>query len=277
MFAMIRTFAFTAVSLLLLSGCGKIDTSTTQDNNTIEEPTTPAYNCKNTTPTNSYGCYDSTVLFHGETVTDGIWSIYTQSNTNRTDGVTFYDRYQYGFDFSGDGSASKQQKTDGYVYYREWGINDGGTALTLSEDGTYTYVAVFSGQNCFQVTNGGSTLKMCHESFVDQSQSNAAGYYGTGVAFGNRADYDFTAVGSWSIAGYGDNTVPAATVVLDANGTTSNAQEWGVSADGKVMEIDGVRYLVYQYLDTPDNNCIATFELAGGVITPTTWKLCKLP
>lgn len=263
--------------VLLLAGCGKIDDNIQdQDNNTIVENKPSAYNCLSDTPTNSYGCYDTDVLFNGEKVTKGVWSVYTQSNTNRIDGQDFYDRYQYGFDFSGDGSAYKQEQTNGYIFYKIWGVNDTGKEITVSEDGAYAYQETFSGQNCFKVTNNGDTLKLCHESFVDQSFENAAGYYGPDVRFGNLKNYNFAADGNWTISGYGDNNSAAAVAVtLDANGSTSNGGEWGVSADGKVMEIDGVRYLVYQYLEPQAHQCIAVFELYGNTISSMQWKLCK--
>jgi len=266
--------AVTLSALVILGGCGRV--KDTSDANTVEEPTVPAYNCYTSSPTNGYGeCYNATALFHSAKVTEGIWSLYSQSNTNRTDGTVFYDRYQHGYVFSSDGSAGKQNKTDGYTIYREWGIDDAGSVLTLSSDGSYTYKAVFSGQNCFLVTNNEDTYKMCHESYVDQSQSNSAGYYGSNVQFGNLNDYNFYAVGTWSVAGYDNNTAGATTVTLDANGTTSNGGIWGISADGKVMEIDGVRYLAYQYLEPFSSRCIAVFEMAGGIATSLKWQLCK--
>ena len=262
----------------MLAGCGRIEEDTTGDNVTYEEQTNPAYNCYSNTPINGYGdCYDSGVLFHGETVDEGAWSVYTQSDENRDDGTVFYDRYQYGFQFYGDGSAGKQQKTDGYTDYREWGINDEGSVLTLSDEGTYSYQAVFTNDSgCFEVSNSGKTIKMCHESFVDQSFGDETrGFYGANVAFGNRAGYNFIAEGSWTIGGYDTNTASPVTVNLDANGSTDSGGEWGVSKDGKVINIDGTRYLVYQYLDGSKSNCIAVFELSGLVTSSTKWELCK--
>lgn len=262
----------------MLAGCGRIDEDATGDGVTYEEQTNPAYNCYSNTPVNGYGeCYDSGVLFHGETVDEGVWSIYTQSDENRDDGTIFYDRYQYGFVFNGDGSADKQQKTDGYTEYREWGIDDAGSVLTLSDEGAYTYQAVFSNDSgCLQVSNSGKTIKMCHESFVDQSfGDDSRGYYGANVTFGNRKSYDFVAEGNWTISGYDTNTAATITVELDVNGSTDTGGEWGVSKDGKVIGIDGTRYLVYQYLDGSKSNCIAVFELSGQVTSSTKWELCK--
>lgn len=264
----------TLSAIVILGGCGRVKDAS--DDNTVEEPTVAAYNCKSYSPTNGYGdCYGSDVLFHSKKVTEGIWSLYSQSNTNRTDGTTFYDRYQYGFEFATDGSAGKQNKTDGYTLYREWGINDEGSVVTLSNEGSYTYEASFSGQDCFVVGNNSEKLKMCHESYVDRTQSNAAGYYGSGVQFGNLNEYNFYAVGTWSISGYGENGAGITSVTLDANGSTSGGGEWGVSADGKVMEIDGVRYLAYQYLEPFSNRCIAVFAMVGGITTSVKWQLCK--
>ena len=268
----------TAFSIVLLFlGCGKIEDQT-QDDNTVVEETVNAYNCSNSgTPQNEYGCYDSDVTFKGETMTKGVWSVYTQSNINRTDNTVFYDRYQYGFVFSAQGSAGKQEKTDGYILYREWGVDGEGVSFTLSEEGTYSYSDSFVGQDCFKVTNTNeaNTLKLCHESFVNQDFENATGYYGTDVTFGNLNNYDFTVVGTWTVAGYDSNSAGSASVTLDANGTTSNGGEWGVSEDGKVIGIDGVRYLAYQYLEPKSAQCIAVFELSGGLASSVKWKLCK--
>ena len=280
-----RTSAFLFSCIVLFAGCGKVDETVTQDNNPIDDPSPPAYNCKGDTPSNNYGCYGNDVTFHDETIADGIWSVYTQSNTNRLDGRVFYDRYQYGFDFSGDGGAFKQQQTDGYTYFREWGVNDAGTAVAVSDEGTYTWTSSFS-EKCFEVshnmatTNDIETVKFCHEDFVDQSNENTMGYYGANVKFGNLENYNFTAVGTWTISGYGDNGASLSTVSLADNGTIASGTggEWGVSRDGKVIGIDGVRYLVYQYLSTSDDHqrgCIAVFELSGGEATSTTWKLCR--
>lgn len=268
-------YTLSLAALVAISGCGRVEEGS--DSNTVDEPTVPAYNCQATSPTNSYGdCYGESVsIFNGEKVVEGIWSLYSQSNTNRTDGTVFYDRYQYGYELADDGSGGKQNKSDGYTLYREWGVDDEGTALTLSSDGSFTYQSSFVGQDCYAVSNNGDTLKMCHESYVDLSQSNNAGYFGSGVKFGNLNNYNFDVVGSWSIAGYGDNSAGSTTVTLDVNGTTSNAGEWGVSADGKVMEIDGTRYLAYQYLEPLSSKCIAVFELSGGIVTSLKWQLCK--
>lgn len=273
---MIRTSLLGIVTAAVVIGCGPVEQ--TSDNSTVVEQTNPAYNCRNDTPTNAYGCYSSSVVFHNETIVEGLWSVYTQSNTNRTDNQVFYDRYLYGFDFAADGSAGKQQQTDGYTNYRQWGVDDGGTAITASDDGTYTYQATFtSDQKCFEVSNNGDTLKFCHESYENSGASlSATGlYYGSSVRFGNRTDYNFLVPGTWTISGYGDNSASAETVRLDDNGTVESGGEWGVSGDGKLMEIDGVRYLVYQYLEPKSAQCIAVFELAGGVSTSVKWTLCK--
>jgi hypothetical protein len=275
---MIRISLLSVAVLVGVVGCGKID-QPSSDSSVVVEPTVPAYNCKYDTPTNSYGCYSSSVVFHNETVVKGLWSVYTQSNSNRTDGVVFYDRYLYGFDFFEDGSAGKQLQTDGYTYYREWGVNDEGSSITVSTDGTYAYKATFSSdQQCFEVANGGDTLKFCHESYENSGAnlSPTGLYYGAAVRFGNRTDYNFLVPGNWSISGYGDNNAPEVALQLDENGTVASGGEWGVSGDGKLMEIDGVRYLVYQYLEPLSDQCIAVFELyGGGAVASDKWKLCK--
>jgi len=278
---MIRTVLIFIAMLLLIAGCGK-STQTTTDASTVISTPPPAYNCYSDTPVNGYGdCYGGSVYFvKAPYVTDGIWSVYTQSNTNRTDGTVFYDRYQYGFDFFSDGSAGKQQQTDGYNLFREWGINDAGTSLTLSVEGTYTYSSTFyNDPQCFQVANNGQQLRLCHESFVVQDFNNSAGYYGPDVTFGNRTNYNFLVAGTWSFAGYGDNTTPSVDILFNPDGNSFESPsgnalgEWGVSLDGKVIGFDNKRYLVYQYIEP---QCIAVFELSSDVATSTKWKLCKV-
>jgi hypothetical protein len=278
---MFKIMIFILWALVILAGCGRVDEEQTQDNATYDDPTFPVVNCTADTPTNDYGCYSNKVTFHNEVVVDGIWNIYTQSNENRTDGVVFYDRYQYGYEFEGnDGTAGKQEKTDGYTLYREWGVNDSGDRIFVgshssNDEGEYTYNGEIFSDGCLVVTNSGETLKMCHESFVDTTYANSTGYYGLNVRFGNRTGYDFTAAGTWSILGYGDNTDTKPDEVLYTNGSTGSEGVWGVSKDGKVIGINGVRYLVYQYLDGSEDNCIAVFELSGGEVTSIKWKLCK--
>ena len=274
---MIRTFVLGIAVLAVLAGCRTIDQ--TSDNNTIVEPTPTTFNCKYDTATNSYGCYSSSVVFHNETVVDGLWSVYAQSNTNRTDNQVFYDRYLNGYDFYSDGSGGKQQQTDGYNVARDWGVNDSGSELTVSNDGTFTYSATFlSDTKCFEVTNNGDKLKLCHETYQNSgatASADAGYYYGTDVKFGNRTDYNYLVPGTWSLSGYGDNTASEALMTLDANGTIQGGGMWAVSGDGKLMDINGTRYLVYQYLEPTAAQCIAVFEMAYGTASSTKWTLCK--
>lgn len=264
-----------AAALLLLSGCGKIDE--VQDGSTIDQPTPPAANCIGLSE-NAYGCYGSDSVFHATKIIDGVWSAYTQSNKQNVGNQLFYDRYRNGFEFRKDGSAFMREQTKDYIYFREWGVNDDGTVINLSDGESFTYKAVFANdENCFEVTDADSnTIKLCHESYVDSDTENGSGFFGSKVKFGNLTFYNIDAAGTWKIAPYdSSNTGKEKTVTLDANGTTSSGGEWGVSRDGKVMTIDGVGYLVYQYLKPSSDQCIAVFELGGGVITSTTWKLCK--
>ncbi len=270
---------YVTVTVLLMAGlfvgCGKIEDKV-QDGSTVDQPTPPAANCVNLNE-NEYGCYGSDKVFHGRRIVDGFWSLYTQSNVANVGNVVFYDRYKMGYDFREDGTAFKRQQTSDYVDFVEWGVNNDGTKIRTGDGNTFAYKAVFSSDaDCFEVDYNGKSAKLCNEKPVDESFKNAAGYYGDKVKFGNLTYYNFDAVGKWTIAPYqidGNTT----TVTLDANGTTSRGGIWGVSADGKLISIDGVSYLVYQYLDGDDSNCIAVFETAGLNITSRTWKLCKAP
>lgn len=260
--------------LLMMAGCGRIEE--VEDGVTIDQNVPPAANCVNLNE-NSYGCYGSDKVFFGKRIVEGIWSVYTQSNLQNIGNETFYDRYQHGYDFREDGSAFQRQQSETYIYFREWGVDDAGTNLALSDGNTYVYGSVFANDsNCLQVQQNGETVKLCQEFFVNQSNENSAGYFGSDVKFGNLTNYNFVATGVWTIGPYDDsNTGGETTVTLNEDGSTSGEGEWGVSADGKVMSIDGTGYLVYQYLKGSQSNCIAVFELSGGIITTTTWKLCR--
>lgn len=263
-----------AVLALLAAGCGRIEE--VEDGVTIDQDVPPAANCINLNE-NSYGCYGSDKVFFGKKIVEGIWSVYTQSNLQNASNETFYDRYQHGYDFRDDGSAFKRQQSETYTYFQEWGVDDEGTTLKVSDGNTYVYESVFANDSdCLQVSQNGETVKLCHESFVDRTNENDAGYYGDSVTFGNLTNFYISAVGDWSIAPYDDsNTGETVAVTLDSDGTTSGGGQWGVSADGKTMSIDGTSYLVYQYLKENNRGCIAVFELSGGFTTSTTWKLCK--
>lgn len=272
---MVKMIMATGFTLFLIAGCGRVEE--VQDGSTIDQPSTPAANCIGLSE-NTYGCYGADTVFHGLKVVEGVWSVYTQSNVENIGNNIFYDRYQRGYEFRDDGSAFMREQTQGYSYFREWGVNDDGTLLKLSDGKSYTYQAVFANDsNCLEVTREDkSSVKLCHEAYVDYAGENEAGYYGANVTFGNLTHYYIDAVGTWNIAPYdSSNSGDESTVTLDANGTTSNGGEWGVSKDGKVMTIDGVSYLTYQFLSPASDQCIAVFELAGGAITSTTWKLCK--
>ncbi|HHH72836.1 MAG TPA: hypothetical protein ENL04_03325, partial [Sulfuricurvum sp.] len=163
---MFKTIAATGLMLIVMAGCGRVEE--VQDSSTIDQPSTPAANCIGLSE-NIYGCYGSDMVFHGTKIIDGVWSVYTQSNVENVGNQLFYDRYQRGFDFREDGSAFMRDKTDGYNYFREWGVNDDGTLLKLSDGKSYTYIAVFSNDSsCIELTSSDkSTVKLCHESFVD--------------------------------------------------------------------------------------------------------------
>lgn len=261
------------VVLLVMAGCGRIEE--VEDGVTIDQNVPPAANCINLQE-NSFGCYGSDKVFFGKKLVEGFWSVYTQSNLQNIGNETFYDRYQHGYDFREDGSAFKRQQSETYTYFHEWGVNDGGTELKLSDGNAYVYESVFANDsNCLQGKQNGETVKLCQEFYVDRSQENAAGYFGDDVRFGNLTNFNFAAVGEWKFTPYNDeNSGQEWSVTLGSDGNTSTGGIWGVSADGKVMNVDGKSYLVYQYLKSPQY-CIAVFELSGGFITSTTWRLCK--
>ncbi len=270
---MLKFFSLFVAILLGISGCGRI--KTVHDGATTTPPSVPAANCVGLSQ-NAYGCYGSGTVFNGKKIVNGYWSVYTQSNVKNIGNSVFYDRYERGYSFRNDGSAFVRNQTRGYNYYLEWGADNAGTKLTLSDGRTYTYKGVFlSDSNCFEVTReDSSTAKLCNESPISYDGNNSAGLYGAQATFGNLTGYYLLVPGVWKISPY-DSGSGATTVTLDANGTTSTGGEWGLSSDGKVISIDNTRYLVNQYLSPSSDKCIAAFVLASDVITSTRRKLCK--
>jgi hypothetical protein len=276
------TLFFAGAFLLAVTGCGPVD-DVTDESSTYEQVFPPA---ENDTGDNGVAIGESgeswfvgaDVLFANEKVVEDVWSVYRQGNAeNIEDTVVFYDLYERGYDFRSDGQTFVRQKTKTFSGSAQWGVNDAGTELFLDDPYNYVYVyeSVFSNdENCFKVVENSRTVRFCKESFVDQTNENADGFYGSGVTFGNRTNYNFDAVGAWEISPY-EADGPVDTVTLNADGSTSGGGEWGVSRDGKVMTIDGTSYLVYRYLRPKEDKCIAVYELAGDIITPSVWKLCK--
>lgn len=263
--------------ILLLAGCGRIEKDV-QDGTTIEPDLPQAANCVGTDE-NAYGCYGAETVLFGKKIVKGVWSVYEQSNIENVNHNIFYDRYKRGYDFREDGTAftrTMRETADFSVPY-QWGVSDDGKTLNVEDGNSYVYQGIFANDsNCFEVTRDTTTVKLCNESLVDMTHENEMGYYGADVAFGNLTHYNLKGVGTWKIAPYdSSNGGSETTVTLTEDGNTSNGGHWGVSADGKVMGIDGIRYLVYQYLDPYSDQCIAVFELSDGRITSTTWKLCK--
>lgn len=262
--------------VLMIAGCGRIEREV-EDGTTIDQNLPPAANCVGTEE-NAYGCYGAETVLYGKKIVDGVWSVYEQSNVENINNVIFYDRYKRGYDFRENGTVFTREYTSDFSIPFEWGVDADGTTLKISDGKSYVYQSVFaSDSNCFEVLRGNLATKFCNESLVDMTNENDMGYYGSDVAFGNLTDFNFKGVGIWKLGPYDEsNDANETTVTLYEDGNTSNDGQWGVSADGKVMGIDGVRYLVYQYLKPLSDQCIAVFELNEyGYNTSVTWKLCK--
>ena len=259
------------LTLLLMSGCGLTkDDDINNDDNTNETLKPIATNCADNVE-NAYGCYGPTKTFGvgALTIVNGSWSIYTMSTLPVSTQSRYFDVYKYGYEFLDDGIVYKYDATG--ITILTWGVSSKGDAITISGDGTYTYIGRFNDVNCFEVSNGqiDESIKMCNESSVDLSHKNDAGYYfGQNVTFGNYTHGNYIAVGDWQVI-----SDQIATVTLDSNGTTSNGAQWGVRKDGKSIMIDDKSYLIYKYPNSED--CIETFELSGEIITASQIKLCK--
>jgi len=258
----------------MVAGCGVIKTDAVNDDNVDDSLKPIATNCADNVE-NAYGCYGEAKTFGvgALKIVDGVWSVYSMSTLPVGTQSEYYDRYEYGYRFDKDGTAFKRKDTATYSKSLKWGVSQSGDKLTVSGDGVYIYEGRFgNNKNCFKVSNkeAGESIKMCNEKSVDMGHKNGAGYYGGNINFGNYTHGDFRAAGTWEITGSS-----SIVVVLDDNGTTSNGGNWGVSEDGKRIEIDGVSYLAYKYPKSEE--CVEAFELAGEIITPQVWKMCKKP
>lgn len=269
-----KTLTVFFLTAWVVTGCGLIETDAVNDDNVDDTLKPIATNCADNVE-NAYGCYGDTKTFGvgALKITGGVWSIYSMSTLPVGTQSEYFDTYEYGYRFSGDGTVFKRSDTATYSESLKWGVNQSGDRLTVSRDGTYVYEGRFgNNKNCFKVSNKevGESIKMCNEDSIDTSHQNSAGYYGDSVAFGNYTHGSYQAVGTWEIAGA--NPV---VVTLDSNGTTSNGGEWGVSEDGKRIEIDSIKYLVHKYPKSQE--CLEVFELVGDIITPQIWKMCRKP
>ncbi len=261
--------AVAMVLIVLIGGC-KVKEEEVVDETTKDEVKQDALNCSDDIK-NSYGCYGDDKKFAELELTTGVWSIYIRSNLSSSVAL-FYDRYERSYDFRSDGTMFKQQRSGGYTTYGEWGVDDKGTILKLSDGNTLTYKKQFANQsNCFEITRNSDTVKLCRES-LQSGNSNSAGLYGSDIKFGSLADYTFDVIAEWEI----DSGSVKTTVKLDKNGTTSSGGIWGVSADAKIISIDGDSYLTHQYNQGSDRECIDTLELQGSQINANTWRLCRL-
>ncbi len=253
--------------LFLVNSCGIKEVEGT-DESTQDEQKQDAYNCSDDVR-NSYGCYGSDKEFSEKMIVGGIWSVYKRSNIGASANV-FYDRYQLSYNFKSDGSGFKQEASGSYSDLNEWGVNDKGDELKVSDGNTITYKKQFVNEaNCFEVTIGSTTHKFCKES-LQAGSSNSAGLYGASVVLGYLSNYSFSVAGVWDII---DEDGSIERVTLNENGTTNSGGVWGVSADAKIISIDAKAYLTHQYLE--DSSCIKMIELQGLSLSGVTKKLCK--
>lgn len=258
------------IPLLFITGCGVTDVE--NDTAVDEDYTAREDNCNPDTYINTLGCFGNTAEFgENERITEGFWNLYAKRGDESENKIANYDTYLFGYQFTADGLVKRREATINYLYgVKEWGVDEAGNVLAVTLDGTYTISTRFDNNTaCYEVKSSylGETLKLCHESAVDTQNSNAYGYYGENIKFGNYSFGNYTAAASWTVSEYGSSTasiVVLATHQLLADGTTNNGGMWGVSEDGKVLTINGVSYLPFKY---PDTNCVVAFEFDGGAET----------
>jgi len=261
-----KLFLLSLTLLLIFTGCEKIEEDELQGTAEVENESYEA-NQNNTCYSNfenTAGCFGSDQRFGDELISEGFWSVYSQSDNY----ILYYDTYQYGYQFDDDGSVKMRRERQNYTYssLSMWGVNTDGSKLTIHPDESFTISSKIIGSACYKVTvtSSSETLKICNESALSGESQNSSGYYGETLKFGNYVYGDFNVVGDWEIDGI--------TFSLEANGTTSNGGEWGLSSDAKLITIDNIVYLVYKY---PDNSCIETFIMEGDDKTERK-TLCKL-
>jgi hypothetical protein len=249
--------------LVIFSGCGKIEddsAGTVEYENDTYEPS------KNNTcysdRENSAGCFGSDQFFGENRVSDGFWSVYGKSDNYKN----YFDKYLFGFVFDSDGTLKQRQNTLEYYYsaIKVWGVNQDGSILNIDPGSTYKIKSQFT-NFCYRVDIDSKEYKICFEEGIDTSMpSNASGYYGDNIAYGNYDYGNLDIVGKWSI----DDVE----VELFSDGNTSNGGIWGVSEDRKRITIDSNSYLVSRF---PDNGCIVTFLMLNNYAEDKK-TLCKL-
>jgi len=257
----------------LFAGCGvaEVEDDTAVDNTFVPQ----ADNCDDGIK-NSYGCYGSDQGLGEEMLVEGYWSVYTQRDIGTEFDYVYYDTYLYGYRFFHDGTVVKRDATTFYSESLAWGVDENGESVTLKDDGTYSITGQFeNSENCYEVTNDDSeeSLKLCHESAVDNTNQNGSGFFGSTVVFGNYHLGDHNASGTWLVSDYDGSSSTTAAHTLSVDGSTGSGGEWGVSADGKMITIDGISYLIFKYL--VDSDCIAAFEMSGNNSTGEIWQFCR--
>ncbi len=251
------------IFLVIFSGCEKIEDETAgTTESTIDNYEPNANNQCATDQQNTQGCFGNDPYFADNQVDIGYWSLYKKSNNNKN----YYDMYYKSYQFFSDGSLKKRAEDEG-SFRRDgslWGVNDAANRISIDNGESFTLTGKrYTGTDCYDVTHQNATYKMCAESAIDESQKNASGYFGEKVYFGNYNYGNYKAEGNWTIADISVN--------LKSDGSTSNNGEWGVSADGKVISIDSISYIINKY---PDNNCIDTYTLVDNFKQDSV-RLCK--
>jgi hypothetical protein len=250
---------------MIFTGCEKIDENS--DNSTNDSYKPNEANTCNQSEESTLGCYGDDLKFgDNELLTGGVWSVYAKRDAN----VHYYNTYLFGYEFSDQGYVALLNRIQNTVI--EWGINREGSVITMNPEGTITYKSIFgSNNNCYEITHSAykETLKFCHDAVVDDSHKNELGFYSETIKFGNYTYGDYTAVGTWVVSEYGTSTT-IDIHTLNADGTTVDGGNWGVSENGKILHVNASSYLINKYLN---NGCMVCFDTQTSMSTPL--QLCK--
>jgi len=278
-----RHLSFIVILMLIFTGCSGELTENQKQSEDIRTNDKFVANQQNSTTdenTNAIGSIGIEAEFgENEKITEGFWSLYVSRNI---DLYLDYDTYLGGYKFYDDGSMVQQDTLPLYQQRKQnWGTDVSGSSITISPGNKFTITAQFDNeQNCYEVSglSSGEKGKLCHEKVLNGANTqNSLGYIGESATYGTYKRFNPNVAGSWEFYPI-DNSIASLqaikTLKLNASGGVEGdaTLNWGVSEDGKVLNIGNNSYLIFKYLS---DTCVHTLEYTNNVVTNEV-KLCKI-